>query len=277
MELKVALNFTYSNFIYLDTNILSYIARNKNIWGSLQKFLFENDLCIAISDAHFAELHDAKKLHSKLSSLLLFLPSAIVKPREDIIEEEVKAHPYIRTDSIFLHPLIQLILEKDGFIEVISYFRSNKLGVGRKEQLEHAEKMPEVHKKVKPNFPPTKSGEYIKGQASDFANKITFQWLLANHIEFLEDFEYRFEKLNLKIFLSIRTFAYTIFYKYYLQNREPYKPSDFGDLFHVFYIPYCKLAIIEKDLCDVLNQIKNNSDILNNVKIENIDFFKKWK
>lgn len=270
----MTLKFTYSNFIYLDTNILSYLARNYLKWSFLQKFLIKNDLCIALSDEHFAELHDAKKLHNKLSSLLLFLPSAIIKPMEDIIEEEVKAHPYIRTDSILLHPLNQLILEKGGFKEVISYFRFNKLGVARKEQLEHAEKMPEVHKKLKPNFPPTKSGKYIKGQASDFADKITFQWLAATHIDFLEDFEYRFEKLNLKIFLSIRTFAYTIFYKYYLQNREPNKLSDFGDLFHVFYIPYCELAIMERDLCNVLNQIKVNSDILNNVKIENIGFFK---
>ena len=36
------------------------------------------------------------------------------------------------------------------------------------------------------------------------------------------------------------------------------------------------LAIMERELCNVLNQIKGNSDILNNVKIRNTDFFKKF-
>ena len=78
----MTLKFTYSKFTYLDTNILSYIVKNDTKWSFLQKLLIRNDLCIAISDAHFAELHDAKKLHSQLSSLLLFMPSAIIKSRE---------------------------------------------------------------------------------------------------------------------------------------------------------------------------------------------------
>lgn len=265
----MALNFTYSKFIYLDTNILSYLARNYLKWSFLKKFLIRNDLCIAISEVLSAELHDAKKLHSQLSNLLLFIPSAIIKTGDKIIEEEVKSHPNIRTETLLLYPLNHL--KKD---ELISYFSSKKLEIARKEQLNDAKKMKKVLKKLKPNFPPLKSGKYINSQASDFADKITFQWLKATHMEFLENFEYRFDKLNYKIFLSLQTFAYTNFYKYYLQNREPKKLSDFGDLFHVFYIPYCKLAIIEKDLCDVLNQIKRNSNILNNVKIENIDFLK---
>jgi len=273
----MALNFTYSNFIYLDTNILSYIAKNKNMWGSLQKFLVENDLCIAISDAHFAELYDAKKLHSQLSNLLILIPSAMIKTRDEIIEQETKSHPNRRTKSLLAIPINQLILEEDGFDKLMGFFSSNKLRDARKGQKLSAKKMLGVHKKLKPNFPPSKSGKYNKNQASEFADYIAMQWLGAINKKFLKPFIKNIKNFKPEIFLSIRIFAYTIFYKYYLQNREPNKLSDFGDLFHVFYIPYCKLAIIEKDLCDVLNQIKRNSNILNNVKIENIDFFKTYK
>lgn len=154
---------------------------------------------------------------------------------------------------------------------------ARKMRDARKEQKLSAKKMKKVHQKRKRNFPPSRSGKYIKKQASEFADMITIQWLRFNHKKFLKNFKNEIEKLNFEIFLSVRTFAYTIFYKYYLQDREPNKLSDFGDLFHIFYIPYCKLAIIERDLCNVLNQIKRNSNILNNVKIRNIDFFKKWK
>jgi len=265
------LKFTYSNFIYLDTNILSYLAKHHLKWSFLQKFLIGNDLCIAVSDELFAELHDAKKLHNQLSSLLLFIPSAIIKTGDKIIEEEVKSHPNQRTETLLFCPLNHLKKDK-----LMSLFSSKKLEMAREKQLQQAKKMLEVHKKLKPNFPPSNSGKYIKSQDSEFVDNITFQLLLATHIEFLEDFECKFEKLNLKIFLSLKTYAYTIFYKYYLQNREPDKLSDFGDLFHVFYIPYCKIAIMERDLCNVLNQIKQNSDILNDVEIRNINFFKKY-
>jgi len=129
----MTLEFTYSNFIYLDTNILSHIAKNKGLMSSLFNFLIKNDLCIAISDAHFAELYDAKKLHSQLSSLLLFMPSVIIKPREKIIEEEVKSHPNIRTETLLLHLLNQLMLERNDINKLMNYLNSNKLIKARNE------------------------------------------------------------------------------------------------------------------------------------------------
>lgn len=67
-------------------------------------------------------------------------------------------------------------------------------------------------------------------------------------------------------------YAYLIFYKYYLGNRYPNKDSDFGDLFHLLYIPYCKFAIMEKDICNLLNQIKKHQTLLNDTIIKDINF-----
>ncbi|MBA7700329.1 hypothetical protein ES703_109040 [subsurface metagenome] len=271
------LKFTYSNFIYLDTNIISELVKGKIYCPSFYDFLIKNDLCIAISDAHFAELYDFKYSHEELARFLLLMPSAMIKTRDEIIEEETKSHPNRRTKSLLVIPINQLILEEDGFDKLMGFFSSNKLRDARKGQKLSAKKMLGVHKKLKPNFPPSKSGKYTKNQSSEFADYITMQWLGMTHRQFLKQFNNNIKGLNLEIFLPLRTYAYVIFYKYYLQNREPSKLSDFGDLFHVSYIPYCKLAIIERDLCNVLNQIKRNSNILNNVKIENIDFFKTCK
>lgn len=272
----MTLKFTYSNFIYLDTNIISELVKSKIYCPSFANFLLSNDLCIAISDAHFAELYDFKYSYEELARFLLLIPSAMIKTRDKIIEEEIKSHPNKRTKSLRAIPINQLILEEDGHNKLMNYFSSYKLGRARKEQLQSAKKMLGVHKKLKPNFPPSSSGKYTKNQANDFADIITIQWLGVDHKKFLKPFIKNIKNFKPEIFLSIRIFAYTIFYKYYLQNREPNKLSDFGDLFHVFYIPYCKIAIMERDLCNVLNQIKQNSDILNDVKIENIDFFKDW-
>ena len=77
-----------------------------------------------------------------------------------------------------------------------------------------------------------------------------------------------------EVFRSIQLFAYFVYYQYYLDNRVPKEISDFGDLFHLFYIPYCKMVIIERDMCNILNKIKSHGQILSNVNVRNIDFFK---
>jgi hypothetical protein len=45
---------------------------------------------------------------------------------------------------------------------------------------------------------------------------------------------------------------------------------------HVLPLPYCELAILERDLCNILNQIKRNHDTLSSTSVRNIDFFEDW-
>jgi hypothetical protein len=130
------------------------------------------------------------------------------------------------------------------------------------------------HSRLKKNFPPSREGKYTKNQADDFARGQIFQWLAYDHRDFLEKVSSNIENFQPGIFLSIRLYSYVIFYKYYLGQRDPIRPSDFGDLFHLFSIPYCEIAVMERDLCNVLNQIKQNHDVLDSTEVFNIDFVK---
>ena len=56
----------YDNYLYLDTNIISHICKNKTLVKPLYNYLVENNLSVAISGASIAELHDAKFLHDIL-------------------------------------------------------------------------------------------------------------------------------------------------------------------------------------------------------------------
>ena len=73
------MKFTYSRFAYFDTNIISYLAKEKNVWSKLRDFLFENNLTLAISGIHLAELSNVRRNHDDLKEMLLSIPSAIVK------------------------------------------------------------------------------------------------------------------------------------------------------------------------------------------------------
>jgi hypothetical protein len=136
--------------------------------------------------------------------------------------------------------------------------------------------MSSIHRKRKRNFTPSNSGQYTRQQATEFAAVIVMQWLAQTHRQFLRAFENRAQDLHTEVFLSVRLLALVNFYKYHLGRRDPAKLSDFGDEFHLAYIPYCQLAIMERDLCDVLNQIKRHQDALDSTVVRNIDFFRDW-
>jgi len=272
----VVTDFTYSRFVYVDTCIYSHLAKNTQLWADLQRFLLANDLCLALSSANLAELADAHRLHGTLVDLLLWMPSAAIKPWDIILKEEVKAHPQRRTESLLFYPLNQLMLQSNGRATLRGWFTGKELVQARADQLRHGHQMLGVHRTLKGNFPPSKSGKYTRGQASEFAMGIVMQWLADSHRVFLASFKDRGSDLHTEVFLSVRLFALVNFYKYYLGRREPTKLSDFGDEFHLFYVPYCKLAIMERDLCDVLNQIKRHQDVLDSTVVRNIDFFQDW-
>ena len=171
-----------------------------------------------------------------------------------------------------MYPLNAIILEEDGFAKLLEFLNSGALADARRDQLNHARQMGDRHAQLKSNFPPSKSGKYVKSQAEDFAEAQVIQWLAYDHMEFLQEMQGNLNMFHPDVFLSIRLFAHVIFYKYYLGRRDPNKLSDFGDLFHLFSIPYCDIAVMERDLANVLNQIRRNHLVLKSTEVYDIDF-----
>ena len=264
--------YTYSKFVYLDTNILSRLCTKIELYSPFFDYLSRNDLTIAISASVLAELSQATRIHYDLDWLLTICPSALIKTGEMILKEEVQAHPNFREDTLTLYPLNHLrgtkVLE-----ELLS---STKLAEVRKIQLRFAERQEARHKQLKANFPPSKSGKYTKEQAPEFAWNHTCHWLLSQHAFFMKQFTDNITDFEAKVFKSIQLYSYVLFYKYYLGGRTP-KLSDFGDLFHLDSIPYCEMVILEKDLGETLRQIKSHGRMLENIRIEKFDFINQLK
>lgn len=263
--------FTFSRFVYCDTNILSHLATNQQLWRPLFRFLTDNDLCIALAEGNLLELAEAHRLHSALTALLVSVPSALIKLTETVINEEVSAHPRPRTDSLLHYPINAVLAEPNGRHIVLDLLRSPEVRRKRREQVRDAEKMAPTLARVKGNYSPSKSGRYERYQAEEYASFITIQWLASTHYAFMRSFKEDVASLNTDVFLSIRLFALVTFYKHYMGQREP-KRSDFGDTFHLSSIPYCRMAIMERDLCNILQQIKRNHRVLDRTHVTNIDF-----
>lgn len=261
---------SFSRFVYLDTNILSMLVKKPEWCRPLPDVLYRHDLCIAVSGADVIELSETRHLHEDLNTLLTAIPSVLIKPHDKILDEEVRSYPNRRTDTLVLYRLNEL-LGKQAFAQFLS---SPELDAARG-QLPSAEQMRQILDALKPNFPPSKSGKYAREQAEEFAWGITVQWLTKTHRSWLRRFKDKGSVLKADVFLSVQLFGYALFYKYYLQGRQPKKRSNFVDMMHLATLPYCKLAILEKDMSNILNQIKSHHKVLDGVVVKDVDFFKK--
>lgn len=216
---------SFSRFVYLDTNILSILAKDQSQWRPLQDFLYRDDLCIAVSGAQVAELSSDTRLHEPLNALLTAVPSALIKPAHVILDEEVNAHPLRRTAPLMQYPLNALYGKQD----FAQYLSSPELAEARCEQRQGAQEWMQRLTDLKANFPPSKTGKYTSDQADLFAWIITIQQLSGSHHEFMQRFRNDVANFKAEVFLSAQIMGYAIFYKYYLAGLTP-KDSDFGEV-----------------------------------------------
>ena len=262
---------SFSRFVYFDTNILSILAKDQARWRPLQDFLYRYDLCIAISGPLAGELSDATRLHRPLNDLLTAVPSALIKPADMILDEEVQAHPERRTATLMQFPLNSLF----GTQEFARYLSSPGLAAARNGQRGTAHVWMQRLEDLKSSFPPSRTGRHRAEQADLFAWCLTVQQLSGSHAEFMRRFEKDVANFKADLFLSAQIMGYALFYKYYLAGRTP-QDSDFGDMFHLHAMPYCKLVVIERNMCEVLRQVKRNHKVLDGVVLKNLKFLDDW-
>jgi predicted nucleic acid-binding protein len=265
--MKMSRSCYHSECVYLDTNIISIIVGHPEWYSRLFNFLFENHFYIAFSDVLLTELSQAKR-HNDFNTFFTILPSTEIKSFETIIEEEVKSYSKTRTDNLLLRST-NLELDEQT---IASWLSSDETEEALEKQLLRAKKMRQHLEIVKANFPPSNQGKYSRGQAEIFAWMITAQWLKVSHPDFMRKLNDKRRLLKAEVFPSIQLFAYYVYYKYYLDNRQPKELSDFGCLLHLFYFPYCKLVIVERRMCSILNKIKFHCKVLDNVEVTNVDF-----
>ncbi len=270
-----AMTHTFSRFVYCDTNILSFLARRQEAWPRLARRLIVNDLTLAIGP-QVAELADASQLHRALSAMFVAIPAAIIKTADLVFEEELRAYPHFRTDSLLSYPLNALLYEPDGLEQVAHYLASEPLRDVRRAQQASSRLMLSRHAELRANFPPAKSGRYERHQTEMFSFCHLVQYLAVKDAELLKSVSQDLASFEPSRFRSYRLLSLVLFYKYYLGNRDPVKLSDFADLFSLYALPYCEVVLMEKDLANTLAQIKRADPILANTVVGDIDTARKW-
>lgn len=172
--------------------------------------MVERDLTLAVG-SQAAELADASRLHDPLVRFLMSVPSGLIETWEDVLREEVQAHPGLRSTTLLMYPLNALLFEEGGLTRLREFLSSAELAEARSGQRAAALELPEHLTTLKPNFPPGPDGRYNKQQAGAFAWMQALQWLARDHRAFLEGFQADVTKFNAPTFRSVRLYAFVVY------------------------------------------------------------------
>lgn len=252
--------------IYLDTNVYSALARERDLRGRLTKLVLAHPGGgIGFSDANLLELRAADRIHYDLVELLKFYPTALLKLAGVVLDEEVEAYPGHRASPLATHSLFDPTCKTEDH-PLLGALRDQRVEKAASIMREHAQDVPVRHATLKSNFPPARAGKYEKRQAHDFADKLTFQWLTSSHPDFAKEIV-EAGTMETSGFKSIRMHAYLVFWRYYLGRRKPNPTSDLGDQAHARFYPYCRVVIVENDAAETLRQVQGQCELLDAVEI----------
>ena len=157
---------------------------------------------------------------------------------------------------------------------IAEWLVSDEVGESQKQQLSFAKNMKRYLDSAKSNLPQSKENKYTIEQVRLFTWMVIVQWLTARQPAFMKKLNDDGLVLEAEAFPSIQLYALYAFYKYYLGNGKSKELSEFSNLFHLFHFPYCKLIIVEREMCNILNKIKSHWKLLHDTEVKSIDFFK---
>jgi len=228
----------------------------------LLEFLTVEDLCIAVDANNCVELSRAERVHEDVAYLLLLMPSCLVKEHKTVLAEEAVAYPEGRGDSLLLTPLNHLMQEKDALEQISMILKGHAVKSAADSRASRNRKLSSAIEALKSNFPPSATGAYVVEQAATFANLHVRQALKLKLPFFLHEDPADLDGIGLGVFRSLRLIPLVLFYKHYLQQKESRKQSDLGDLTYMYFLPYCSVAVIEKNLREACRQIGQRDPIL---------------
>jgi hypothetical protein len=275
--------FGYS-IAYFDTNIYRMLAERSDSWSPVREFLFGHNLVLAMSDVNVLELSDVSELHSDLARFLLGVPSALLKTANQIIEEEVQGYLSGATVNPLLGPISSLILESSdpvGFL--LERLFGDTAVRARRAEMRRGKQMFETRiGDTYENFPPVVcSDRYTEGDAEFYAfAQIYLQTLCKDWPECARAVSKELDPASGKVpatamarFRGRWLFSLVQFYRYYLHRREP-DGNDYGDFIQVLPIAYCRLAVVENELCNELNHIRSGGKALHHTSIRNVEWLR---
>lgn len=261
----ISINGTTYKLLLVDTNIISEAIKNKNQemrrlleWTSAEKFI----ICFSVFT--ILELRKVPILYKNFLDIFSVIPCIILKSHEQLLQDEVSKYPETK-DINPINVGFAGMLAKANLKETLKMaFENDQIARDEKKWVSNRESIVEGIEELVKNFPPD-NGKYSREKIREFIELAGFQQLALRQKDFVKSFIDSGGAIDIDAFPSIKITAFTVFYKFYIDQRSS-KISDAFDILIFSSIPYVDAVITESHFVDAIKKIKSQDDFIKEIE-----------
>ncbi len=272
--IKVGKN-TYKT-LQLDTNALSNLLKeDDSILNNLLKKFPPDKYVFCYSPFSILEIRRKETLTNRFCKLFSIYPSFFLKGYEQIRSEEISNYNESKEISEILFSPLDIRRKKGQFfpepeqIKEILYHPNLEKVFNKWEN--DKEDILKGMLSLKKNFQP-KNDKYTKKEIEYFIKEATIQQLMMYDPKFVKSKILSKRSIDLSKFPSFKIMSFTVFYKFYADQRNP-QISDVFDILIGANVPYVDAFITEKHFYDTLIKIKKIDSFIDKKEIFKINEF----
>lgn len=252
----------------IDTNIISemIIRYDKFLGNYFIKFnLGEFIPCFSIFT--ILELRQRKAVYNQFLDLFTKIPCLIVKNTDILFNDEVNSYPYPKKNSPILVASPSVLVQGGYSLRELleTTFRNEEITkYETKWNSEKLEILEGILGLVK-NYPPL-GKKYTQKEIHSFIEIAGFQQIIFRNKIFAQEIVHKGKAVSIDAFPSIKMMCYTVFYKFYIDQRRAIE-SDTFDLIISSVVPYVDAVITEKNMAEIFRKTQKQDDFLQQLEI----------
>jgi len=258
--------------VLLDTNVVSEILKNPKTTGKdFLQFSLTDSIVPCISIWTILEIRRKQALYEVFLEFFSVFPFFLTRTPLHVLEDEMKEYPnYHQVEPI---QFSFSLLRKDKNAQLQNFMRNlfDNDDVKNSEQLWNSEWRNQALQSIlalKPNFKP-KGKYYTATDATRFIQEGVTQYVIAHNPAWAKKIIDQSKWIDVNAFPSVKMAFYTVFYRFYAENREP-ELQDIFDLLITNVAPYMDIVITENFQAEIFKKTKRRDPFLKNLEIQTL-------
>jgi hypothetical protein len=266
----IELNGNKYRLCLIDTNAISEMVKNPtvefknfNIWALSQKPSY----IPSFSLLSIMEMRQKQEVYLKFLSIFGLWPCIILKSEEQLFNEELSSYPNPSAINPVLVAGVGSVKPDQRLDKLLDIVFSRK-EVAEKEKMWMKDRISVANDiaSLVSNYPPNANTYTIK-EIHAFIEMAGFQQIALRAPKFAKRLVDSKVPINISAFPSLKMSLYTVFYKFYVDERKHIE-SDVFDILISAPTPYIDAIITERHQAEVIKKIKRHDDFIDHVDVK---------
>lgn len=251
-----------------DTNIISNAVKNKN--GELSQFvnlLIARDFVPCVSVFTILEIRRQDALYKKFLETFSSMPFIFIKSDQQLFIEEIENYHNNSQVSPYLLTYLGPLAPSDETLKdlLANLFNNPEILEHEKIWNDGQQSIIDGILKLKENYPP-KGSKYTNKEIKEFVMYAVLSQVWLFDRSFTKQLIQNKQFIDTDRFLSRKMIIYSVFYKFYVDNRKPLL-SDAFDLIITSPTPYLDAIVTENHQAEAIKKIKRRDIFLSHVDV----------